>query len=118
MLNLDGKQVSASTGSACTSSSLEPSHVLVAIGLPEEVAVKAITINPAKILGLEEKLGSLEEGKVANVVIWSGSPVQMQSRVHSVIIKGKIIPLTSFQTRLYHKFKEIVEGRIARKTKS
>lgn len=95
-----------------------PASISMAYGLSEEDAVKAITINPAKILGMEDTIGSLEEGKAANVVIWSGSPIQMKSRVHTVIINGKLIPRTSIQTRLYDKFKKIIEERTARKKKS
>lgn len=91
--------------------------ISMAYGLSEEEAIKAITINPAKILGMEDTIGSLEEGKVANVVIWSGSPIQMKSRVDTVIINGKLIPRTSVQTRLYDKFKKIVEERTKKKKK-
>jgi hypothetical protein len=48
-------------------------------------------------------------------VIWSGSPLQGRSRVETVIIKGKLIPMSSFQTRLYEKFKSIVHERMKRK---
>ena len=89
-----------------------PAALSVAHGLSEEEAIKALTINPAKILGVDDMVGSLEVGKVANVVIWSKSPIQMSSKIHSVIIKGNIIPLTSFQTRLRDKFEKIVKERM------
>ncbi len=89
-----------------------PAALSVAHGLSEEEAIKALTINPAKILGIEAELGSLEMGKTANVVIWSASPIQMKSRVQAVIIRGKIIPLESIQTRLRDKFEKIVHERI------
>ncbi len=92
-----------------------PASISVAHGLAEEEAVKAMTINPAKILGMADEIGSLEVGKTANVVIWSGSPVQLRSRVEKVIIRGRIMPLTSVQTRLYEKFKKIVHERMAKK---
>lgn len=92
-----------------------PASISVAHGLPEEEALKALTINPAKILGVENLFGSLESGKVANIAIWSGSPLQMSSRVEKVFIKGKEIPMTSFQTRLRDKFEKIVAERIQRK---
>jgi len=76
----------------------------------------AIVSGGAGVIGTVMSQALLKAG--ANVVIWSGSPVQMQSRVFSVIIKGKVIPLTSFQTRLYDKFKKIVEERIAKKKRS
>jgi imidazolonepropionase-like amidohydrolase len=92
-----------------------PAAISVAHGLSEEAAIKAMTINPAKILGIDDRVGSLEEGKVANVVIWSGSPVQLRSRVDTVIIKGEPVPLTSLQTRLYDKYSKLVKERIEKK---
>ena len=94
-----------------------PAALSVAHGLPEAEAIRALTINAAKILGIDDKVGSLEVGKLANVVIWSGSPIQMRSRVETVIIAGKIIPMTSVQTRLRNKFDKIVRDRLNRKGK-
>jgi imidazolonepropionase-like amidohydrolase len=92
-----------------------PAALSVANGLSEEEAIKALTINPAKILGIDSVAGSLEVGKTANVVVWSGSPIQMRSRVQQVIINGKVIPLTSYQTRLRDKFEKIVRERMKEK---
>ncbi len=89
-----------------------PASISVAHGLSEKTALEALTINPARILGIEEEVGSLEAGKAANVAIWSGSPIQGRSRVETVIIRGKLIPMTSLQTRLYEKYKKIVEERM------
>ena len=89
--------------------------ISVGHGLSEEEAIKAITINPAKILGVGDQVGSLEVGKTANVVIWSESPIQMRARVLEVIINGKRIPLTSVQTRLRDKFEKIVRERLKKK---
>jgi imidazolonepropionase-like amidohydrolase len=88
-----------------------PAAISVAHGLSEQAALEALTINPAKILGIDDEVGSLEVGKMANVAIWTASPIQGSSRVEAVIIRGKLIPLTSFQTRLYEKFKKIVHDR-------
>jgi imidazolonepropionase-like amidohydrolase len=92
-----------------------PAAISVAHGLSEKHALEALTINPAKILGIANEVGSLEKGKIANVAIWTGSPIQGRSRVETVIIKGKLIPMTSFQTRLYKKFKKIVGERMKKK---
>jgi imidazolonepropionase-like amidohydrolase len=94
-----------------------PAAISVAHGLPEKDALEALTINPARILGIADEVGSLEKGKTANVAIWTGSPIQGRSRVETVIIKGKLIPMTSFQTRLYDKFRKIVDERIRMKKK-
>jgi imidazolonepropionase-like amidohydrolase len=92
-----------------------PAAISVAHGLAEKDALEALTINPAKILGIADEVGSLEKGKVANVAIWTGHPIQGRSRVETVIIKGKLIPMTSFQTRLYDKFRKIVDERMKKK---
>ncbi len=92
-----------------------PATISVAHGLPEEKALEALTINAARILGIDDQVGSLEVGKTANVAIWTGSPLQGRSRVETVVIEGKLIPMTSFQTRLYEKFKKIVHQRMERK---
>ncbi|MEW6251007.1 MAG: amidohydrolase family protein [Planctomycetota bacterium] len=62
--------------------------VCVRNGIPRDEALKAITLNPAKILGLEQRLGSLEPGKDAHVVIFSGDPLDIGSVVEQVFIDG------------------------------
>jgi imidazolonepropionase-like amidohydrolase len=94
-----------------------PASLSVAHGLSEQAALEALTINPARILGIDDRLGSLEEGKIANVVIWTGSPIKMSSRVEKVFIKGKQIPMTSVQTRLYEKFDKVVKERMKKNAK-
>ncbi len=61
-------------------------------GLKEEEAWKAITINPAKITGIDDKVGSIKEGKDADIVIFEGNPLRnIDSKPRKVIINGKII---------------------------
>ena len=55
-------------------------------GLGEEEALKAITINAAEIIGAGDKIGSLEPGKQADLVIFSGNPLDYQTRVKKVIM--------------------------------
>ncbi len=57
-------------------------------GLDRETALRAITINPARVLGLDERLGSLEAGKLADLVIWSGDPLDVMQRALRVFIEG------------------------------
>jgi imidazolonepropionase-like amidohydrolase len=72
----------------------------VAFGLPYEEALKAVTINPAEIWGVADKLGSLDVGKTANVVIANGDPLDVKTDVKQVFIEGRRIPMESRQTRL------------------
>ncbi len=89
-----------------------PASISIAHGLSEEEAVRAMTIHPAQFLGVGDQVGSLEVGKTANVVLWKGSPVQLSSRVEKLIIRGRVVPLTSVQTRLRDRFEPIVGERL------
>ena len=72
----------------------------VAYGLPYDEALKSITLNPAEIFGVADKLGSLDVGKTANVVIANGDPLDVRTSVKQVYIDGIAIPMESRQTRL------------------
>lgn len=72
----------------------------VAFGLPHDEALKAITINPAEMFGVADQLGSLDVGKMANVVVAYGDPLDVRTDIKHVFIQGKEIPLESKQTRL------------------
>ncbi|MCC0647704.1 amidohydrolase [Clostridioides sp. ZZV15-6598] len=60
-------------------------------GMKEEKAIESITINPAKTLGIEDRVGSIEVGKDADIVIWDNSPLEIQSNVLYTIINGKVV---------------------------
>jgi imidazolonepropionase-like amidohydrolase len=72
----------------------------VAFGLPAEEALKALTLNPAQIWGVDKDLGSLEVGKLGNVVVANGDPLDVRTDVKHVFIQGQEIPLTNKQTQL------------------
>ncbi|HEV7553251.1 MAG TPA: amidohydrolase family protein [Candidatus Angelobacter sp.] len=72
----------------------------VGFGLPPEEALKAVTINPAQIWGVDKDLGSLEVGKMGNVVVANGDPLDVKTDVKHVFIQGKEVPLVSKQTEL------------------
>jgi imidazolonepropionase-like amidohydrolase len=76
-----------------------------AFGLPKDVALKAITIFPAEIFGVADKLGSIEVGKVANVILTDGDPLEFRTNVKRVFIAGEDISMDSRHTLLYEKFK-------------
>jgi imidazolonepropionase-like amidohydrolase len=71
-----------------------------AFGLPYEVALKAITINPAQMWGVDDQLGSLDVGKTANVVVANGDPLDVKTDVKHLFIQGREVPLTNRQTGL------------------
>ena len=72
----------------------------VAYGLPWDEAMKAITLNAAEIWGVADKLGSLDPGKTANVVVSNGDPLDVKTDVKHVFIAGHEVPLVSRQTEL------------------
>ena len=72
----------------------------VAFGLPYDEALKAITLNPAEIWGVADRLGSLDVGKTANVIVANGDPLDVRTDIKQVFIEGRQIPMTSRQTWL------------------
>ena len=58
-------------------------------GLDRETALRAITINPARMLGLDDRIGSLTPGKDADLVIWSGDPLDVMQRALRVWVEGE-----------------------------
>jgi len=65
--------------------------IAVAQGLPWNAALKAVTLTPAKILRIDERIGSLTVGKDADVVLFSGDPFDIQSHVERIWIDGKLV---------------------------
>ena len=75
-----------------------------AYGLEREDALKAITVWPAEILGIAGKVGSIEPGKLANLLVTRGDPLDIRSEVKYLFIEGKLVDLESRNTELYEKF--------------
>ncbi len=76
----------------------------VAFGLPHEEGLKAVTLNPAKILGVDDQLGSIEEGKIANVVVASGDPLEINVQIEHLIIAGRWTSTDNKHKELYEKY--------------
>jgi len=76
----------------------------VANGLPYDAALAGLTSNPASIFGLGEDIGTLAENSRADLVIWSGDPLEVTSAADQVIIAGKLIPMVSRQTLLRDRY--------------
>ena len=77
-----------------------------AFGLPGDEALKAITIYPARILGIDHKVGSLEPGKDATLMVTSGDPLDIRSQVEQLFIQGRKVDLGSRHKTLYEKYSE------------
>jgi len=79
--------------------------VAAAYGLTKEQALQAITLNTAKILGIDDRTGSLEPGKDANIVISAGDILDIRtSIIEHAFIQGREVSLENKQTQLYHKY--------------
>ena len=76
-----------------------------AFGLPKDEALKSVTIYPARIFGVADRLGSLEVGKIANVVVADGDLLEIRTNVRRVFIGGEEMPMDSYHTLLYEKFR-------------
>jgi imidazolonepropionase-like amidohydrolase len=73
--------------------------------LTKEEALQSITLNPAKILGIDDRTGTLEEGKDANIVISDGDILDMRTSIISaVFIQGRKVSLENKQTQLYNRY--------------
>jgi imidazolonepropionase-like amidohydrolase len=79
----------------------------VAWGLPWDAALAAVTINPARMFGVGDRTGSLEPGKDADLVIWSGDPFEPLSTPRAVYIRGQAQDLTTRQTELRDRYKDL-----------
>jgi imidazolonepropionase-like amidohydrolase len=79
----------------------------VANGMTWEQALRAVTLTPADVFGVADRYGSLEVGKVANVVVWTGDPFEFSTGVEHVFIRGRDIPLRSRQTELLERYKTL-----------
>jgi imidazolonepropionase-like amidohydrolase len=105
MLHDNGIRFSIQTSDAHNTRNL-PYHAAscAAFGLPKDVALKAITIYPAEIFGVADRIGSLEVGKQANAIVTDGDPLEIRTNVKRVFIAGEEIPMDSRHTLLYDKF--------------
>ncbi len=78
----------------------------VAYGLPAEVALKSITLAPAQILGVADRVGSLEVGKDATLIITNGDPLETDTNVSTAYIQGRLVDLSDRHKRLWQKYEE------------
>jgi imidazolonepropionase-like amidohydrolase len=77
-----------------------------AFGLPKEEALRAITLYPAEILGVADRVGSLEVGKDATLFIADGDPLEAPTQIEAAYIQGRAIDLNNRHKRLYQKYEE------------
>jgi imidazolonepropionase-like amidohydrolase len=100
-----GVKVAFATGDA-DNARLLPYHAAesVAWGLDRNEAIKALTINAAEILGVSDVLGTIEPGKIANLVISNGDPLEIRTAITHVIINGRAVGLMNKHQALYDRY--------------
>ena len=79
----------------------------VRFGLPWEIALRAVTLAPARAVGVDDRYGSLEPGKVGNLVVWTGDPFELSTRAESVVIRGSVTSPENRQIDLFRRYREL-----------
>ena len=77
----------------------------VAYGMSHDEALRAVTLTPAELFGLSDRIGSLQPGRDANVVVWSADPFEFSTRVEHVFIRGREVKEPSRQDLLIERYK-------------
>jgi imidazolonepropionase-like amidohydrolase len=86
----------------------EGAGIAVANGLPRAEALRALTVNPARIWGIADRYGTLEPGRDGDIVIWDGDPLEPSSAPVQVFSGGLSVPLRTRQTELRDRYKPAV----------
>ena len=76
----------------------------VAWGLARDEALRAVTINAAEILGVGDRIGSIEPGKIANLIVANGDPLEVRTTITHVVIAGRDVPTDTRQLSLYERY--------------
>jgi len=100
--------ISGGSGALYTNRLPWEAGVAVAFGLPEEEALKAVTINAAEFMGIGDRVGSLEPGKQATLLITTGTPLDMTSDIEQSYIQGREIDMNDIQKHFFDKYMEKV----------
>ncbi|MFN2422002.1 MAG: amidohydrolase family protein [Gemmatimonadota bacterium] len=79
----------------------------VRYGLPWDAGLRAVTLTPAEIYGVADGYGSIEPGKVANLVVWSDDPFEVSGRAETVVIRGEVIEPWSRQEELFERYRTL-----------
>lgn len=77
----------------------------VSFGLPWEEALKAVTVNGAEILGVADQVGTIETGKLANLIVTDGDPLEIRTQVKHVIVGGRDVGLENRHQELYERYR-------------
>ena len=95
----------ASFGTAFSRRLPQYAGTAVAYGLPHEEALKAITLNAAQMFGIDDQVGTIEPGKFADLIVTNGDPLELQTQVRYLFIKGKLTSTDNKHRDLYEQYK-------------
>ncbi|HSM05710.1 MAG TPA: amidohydrolase family protein [Longimicrobiales bacterium] len=104
--------ISGGSGALYTNRLGYEAGVAVAFGLPEEEALKAVTLNAAEFMGLDDRLGSLEVGKQATLLITTGTPLDTTSDIEQAYIQGRELDMMDIQKWFFEKYMEKLNQRM------
>src|SRR5690606_14146224 len=106
MLHAAGVKIAFATFNASDSRTLPyEAAMATGYGLPRDAALRAVTLSPAEILGLADRLGSIEPGKIANLIVTDGDPLEIKTQVKHLIIGGKETSTDNKHQQLYEKYR-------------
>ena len=80
-------------------------------GLPSDSALAAVTRRPAELMGVSDDYGTIEVGKVANLVLWTGDPFELATHAQEVFVRGQRQPFRSRQSVLFERYRVLDPGR-------
>jgi imidazolonepropionase-like amidohydrolase len=106
VLQKAGVKLAFATGGASSARDLPYEVGLsIAYGLDPEEALKAMTIYPAQMFGVDREYGSIETGKVANVIVATGDPIDIRTHIREVFVKGRRMQFDDRHTKLYEQYR-------------
>lgn len=95
----------ASFGAAFSRRLSQYAGVSVAYGLPHDEALKAVTVNAAQMLGISDQVGTIEPGKLGNLIVTDGDPLEIKTQVKYLFIKGQLTSLENRHHELYEEYR-------------
>ena len=102
-----GVRFAITSGDCCSEVRNLPSvaGMASAFGLPKDQALRAVTLGPAQIFGVADRMGSLDVGKIANVVVTDGDMLEAKTNTRYLFIDGRMVPLDTKHSQMYDLFK-------------
>lgn len=112
-LNAAGVKIAFATFNSSDSRTLPyEAAMAVPFGLPHDAALAAVMKNGAEMLGLGDRMGTIEEGKIANLIVTDGDPLEIQTQILDLFILGRQVSTDNKHKSLYEKYRARPRGRV------